>query len=313
MRMKIVSLLLSGCLSLSLITNAVSAQVTVVSPESQARTIKNAQPVIGRVLYDFTHLRDTTQKDKLYKEVFELSYGKTTSMFTSITERENDSLMRAQVAEQFKNAPDPAHVSLKLTGGAPATKDKFFTNKTSNTQISELKTLAYSIFLIESKHPTIGWKIIDSTKLIGGYVCQKATGNSYGRLYTAWFCTDLPYSFGPRRLNGLPGLILEAYDEKMEVVYRLKRVEDFNINLAPIGIPENAEVVTAAAYKQTYAAFKKNPRAFFNAGSKTAAQGSGNNASDGMDANKIKSIHISKAPGDEPKLVLNNPIDLVKD
>lgn len=305
--MKLVRLVLGVNLSLCFFVNAASAQVTVVS---QKQTIKNPQPVIGRVLYNFTHQRDTTQKDQQYKEVFELDYAKTTSMFTSFTAKVNDSLMKAQIAEQFKNAPDPAQVNLTITGGVPATKEKFFTNKTGSTQVSELKALAGALFLIESKHPQIDWKIIDSTKLIGGYVCQKATGNSYGRLYTAWFCTDLPYSFGPRRLNGLPGLILEAYDEKMEVIYRLNRVEDFNTGLAPIGIPENAEIVTAAAYQQTNDAFKKNPQAFFQANRRKTEAAT---PTDGIDVTKIKSIHINKAPGDAPKYDFNNPIDLIKD
>lgn len=57
------------------------------------------------------------------------------------------------------------------------------------------------------------WQIVKEYKTIGNYECQKATTNFRGRNYIAWFAEKIPVKFGPWKLNGLPGLILEVQDE----------------------------------------------------------------------------------------------------
>ncbi len=54
------------------------------------------------------------------------------------------------------------------------------------------------------------WQIGDSVKNILGYECVNAETDYHGRHWTAWFATDIPVSFGPWKLHGLPGLILMA-------------------------------------------------------------------------------------------------------
>ena len=73
------------------------------------------------------------------------------------------------------------------------------------------------------------WTMGDSTREVLGYMCQQATADFRGRRWTAWFATDIPVSDGPWKLGGLPGLILEAYDEGQQHVFTavgLERVKD---------------------------------------------------------------------------------------
>lgn len=62
----------------------------------------------------------------------------------------------------------------------------------------------------------INWKIEDSFKKIENYNCQKATCRFRGRNYESWFTSEIPLQLGPWKFYGLPGLILETYDEKKE-------------------------------------------------------------------------------------------------
>ena len=81
---------------------------------------------------------------------------------------------------------------------------------------------------VDSLH-TQTWTMGDSTRDVLGYTCQQATADFRGRRWTAWFATDIPVSDGPWKLGGLPGLILEAYDEGQQHVFTavgLERVKD---------------------------------------------------------------------------------------
>lgn len=62
----------------------------------------------------------------------------------------------------------------------------------------------------------IEWEIKGKTKKIGEFTAQKAVGEFRGREYTVWFTEEIPLPYGPWKLFGLPGLILETEDsEKM--------------------------------------------------------------------------------------------------
>ena len=80
-------------------------------------------------------------------------------------------------------------------------------------------------YLIEDVLPVINWKISDDTASFEGLLCQKATTHFKVGIYTAWFSPDMPFHAGPWKLNGLPGIILDAYDAKKEVVFQFDGIE----------------------------------------------------------------------------------------
>ena len=73
--------------------------------------------------------------------------------------------------------------------------------------------------------PNINWEIKSSVKKIEGISVQKATCKFRGRNYVAWYATEIPIPLGPWKLNGLPGLIIEAYDTNKEVLFLFKKIE----------------------------------------------------------------------------------------
>lgn len=79
--------------------------------------------------------------------------------------------------------------------------------------------------LVKEEIPDLRWVLHNETKTIGKYICNKATTDFRGRKYTAWYTTEIPLPFGPWKLHGLPGLILEAYDTNKEVFWYFKALE----------------------------------------------------------------------------------------
>ncbi len=56
------------------------------------------------------------------------------------------------------------------------------------------------------------WTLTDGEKTICGCLCHKAECEYGGRKWTVWYSQDIPVSYGPWKLSGLPGLIMEAED-----------------------------------------------------------------------------------------------------
>ena len=67
------------------------------------------------------------------------------------------------------------------------------------------------------------WQIQTESKIISSYLCYKAIlkipyvdrkGEARVNEITAWFAPSLPYSYGPKDYNGLPGLIVQLQERK---------------------------------------------------------------------------------------------------
>ncbi|PXW17962.1 GLPGLI family protein [Chryseobacterium sp. CBTAP 102] len=84
-------------------------------------------------------------------------------------------------------------------------------------------------FFIYDKVPQPKWNIEEKeTKTIAGYKCQKATTMFRGSKVTAYFTKDLPYSTGPFKFYGLPGLILDIRVDNKD--YDIWKAESVDVN-----------------------------------------------------------------------------------
>lgn len=83
----------------------------------------------------------------------------------------------------------------------------------------------YDTLFVKDSARNIKWEIAEETKQINSFTCHKAVGDFRGRIYSVWFTLDIPVSFGPWKLNGLPGLILEASEAKNQYMFYVEKIE----------------------------------------------------------------------------------------
>jgi len=177
------------------------------------------------IIYNFIHVKSLNNKDKPLQRLMLLEVGNTNAKYCNY-EMENQ-----LKAVRNNNLITARPSGLKMATGYPLTivnsaekaNEYYFQIPTENKLI-RFEDLAMQMYQVDAPLHPIVWQITKETKSIQNYVCQKAIGSFAGRIYTAWFTTELPFNYGPWKLWGLPGLIVEAYDAKKEVQFLCKEI-----------------------------------------------------------------------------------------
>lgn len=127
-----------------------------------------------------------------------------------------------RVQQSGSEAGEVLDFNIRLGSGQPYA---VFTDFSMDEIISRTTGTGNQTVLVREKIYEIPWQVGDETKTIGTFLCRKARGYFRGRRYTAWFSVEIPVKNGPWKFNGLPGLILEIYDDKGEVYFGARSVK----------------------------------------------------------------------------------------
>lgn len=249
-----------------------------------ASSLHAQQPetVVAKAFYKFSHIRDTTNLNKVSEDNMVLMLGPTSSVYKSFNRMISDSVMRANIDKVKTGNPVPG----KYGSGT----EVYLYTASKKAQQADAMVENY---LYEIQYPEINWQITADTTTISGIKCQKATGTWKGRIYEAWFSPEIPFHSGPWKLNGLPGLIISASDTKKQVRFDFAGFQKYGG--VPIEISPAKQVVktTETEYKKLREAFLENPTAFM----KTVIP-------------EIQNITLSTPYVRKP--AINNPIELEK-
>ena len=183
--------------------------------------------VLVKVQYSYIHINDTTKKNRPHIENMLLLAGKNASLYLSndmIDQSINGEIRQQQIAkngltnQQTKSAgqiSDAMQVSFT---------QYFFFNK--ERKFFTMEDMPVDKCLVEDNIDEIDWRIVKDTLSFLGIHCQKATARYKGRNWIAWFSTEFPFEAGPWKLHGLPGLIIAANDDKMEVQFKFNGIQN---------------------------------------------------------------------------------------
>lgn len=138
---------------------------------------------------------------------------------------------------------------------SPDFKEFLLENINAN-KLSYYGRVSIDNYMYQEEVPHIDWALSDSTKEICGYLCHQATATFRGRNWIAWYC-DIPKCVGPWKLNGLPGLILEAQTEDKEHTFSAISVRKSS---SPITVNDKEYFKTTREhFNQALADYKSNP------------------------------------------------------
>ncbi|WBL22877.1 GLPGLI family protein [Zunongwangia sp. HRR-M8] len=164
-----------------------------------------------KATYQLEYQEDSTDQNSIKSETVVLYLGEGISRYSSLGKAVKDSL---------ENMPNPKRMRMDEYNKMTDFKYKIFKNYQNNELV-----LAEKIFQYDLKYKQdlkqIDWEIQPEKKEILGFSVQKATGSFAARNYIAWFTPELPFSDGPYKFNGLPGLIVEISDQKNDYHFTL--------------------------------------------------------------------------------------------
>jgi GLPGLI family protein len=168
--------------------------------------------ISGYVEYSYSVIHSIDYKTKSV-----LKFNADKSVFTTFRDdSKNDSVSKLISSE--------GNTQNYLVNKDSSKKPVFFTDKENNMLITKVWKFREYHILTETL-PVISWEIKPEYKTLSDLRCQKAVGYFRGRTYTVWFTEAIPISFGPWKLQGLPGLILEAKDDKNMYFYRATKIK----------------------------------------------------------------------------------------
>ena len=183
--------------------------------------------------YHHTYLKDTLDVST-YNDLFILQIGKSISKFYSYYTFQMDSLRKTSDGESvwkelFARSVDDLNQHRdrkRFLNSFPRTRSATFVYKNyPSGKMTVTDAIRNDSFIYQDTLNAQYWQVIDSTKTILGYECQKAESDFRGRRWTAWFSPDIPVNNGPWKLGGLPGLILEAYDVGKHYYFSIVGIE----------------------------------------------------------------------------------------
>lgn len=211
----------------------------------------------GEVTYKVVMIEDSITKSILrpkLKEKFELAESKISQIKPILLFNDTIAVF-AKNLYKYRN-DDIFSFSLKLIDCEKVIYTNVLTGQNIFNSVEKKGIFKENEFIV-SKEIADEWVLTTENKKIQNFKCFKATQqislkNEYSTFYrtiTAWYCPDLPYSFGPKGYSGLPGLIFELQDRN--VVFGIENIKLFD-EKTNIELPNKGKKITFEEYESIF-------------------------------------------------------------
>ena len=160
-----------------------------------------------QVTYDVRYL-NYEEDDSLSRDIMRLDIGTYASRYYSL------------VMEWYKkNAKGPAPYT-----GMRSHHEDVLKNMPIIGQITFIH-MPYWLTTQDSADNLFNWQLMEGDSIVCEYPCKKAAVDYRVRTWMVWYTLSLPYSDGPWKFCGLPGLILHAKDSENKFIFDCVGIE----------------------------------------------------------------------------------------
>lgn len=129
--------------------------------------------------------------------------------------------------------------------------------------LTEQNNIVVDEYLYEEPIPTQRWESLPGDTTLLDYPCRRAKTHFRGRDFIAWYTDELPFSVGPWKFSGLPGLILCVYDTQRHYVYEAVGLEYAKAGELIYLSPRSSEQrVSRLDYLKAKAAYARDPATY---------------------------------------------------
>lgn len=199
------------------------ANFSIPSEVFEAKIIDQAHHVF---YYDYATVKNTQRPTIKKHSTVVLEIGNQYSKFTDQSTRLFDSLTE-KFSHQSHIQTKEINLLLKqkvAIGFSP----QLFKNLNQNRYFVQANVYSYR-YSYENALPHWNWQMQKEKKHLMNYPVTMATTTYGGRQWTAWYTEEIPINNGPYVFGGLPGLILELYDDQRYFHFIIKSVQSRSI------------------------------------------------------------------------------------
>lgn len=242
----------------------------------------------------------TGQKDGTSHQYILLARGDYSKFFSPRTEYLDSLNSTPEGKSKYQEMARSAYLGGKIEDIPRADGSYYVVKSATDNKLYYYDKVSTERFCYEEDTPQLNWVVGDSTKTILGYECFLASADYHGRKWIVWFSPEIPVAAGPWKLQGVPGLILEASTE--DGLYRfvadgIQQTEKF---ITPIYLINEYEKTDRIKFLKAKRGFMDNPVGAIN------AQFGGSGVS-------IRSVKISGGSDSDGKLYMaRETIDFIE-